>query len=130
MVELKPLRHKSTNVLAVAFEGERRGNLHVQFHDGKGNPTSRGYYVDVPRAVFNGLEAERAAGKFIHANLKGRFDWVALAADEDPEITAARLNPDLTLPDMLFIPADTPDHLIQSVIDSQRLPAVKGGLFE
>lgn len=132
MIELHPLKHRSTNVFAIGFEATdgHRGNLHVQFHDGNGNPTTRGYYRDAPRAIYNALASDRKPGVFLNQNLKNRFEWVSPKPEEAPEITYARANPDSTIPDLLFIPAHIPNTLeaIQTCIDSQRNQTK--GLFE
>lgn len=132
MIELSPLKHPSTNVHSIGFEGERRGNVHVQFHDKEGKLTVRGFYRDVQRALFNALEFSRKPGAFIHQNLKDRFEWVVLESDEPPEISEAREHPDSTLPDNLFIPADVINTVeaITACIDAQRVAVEKKGLFE
>ena len=140
-MELHALKHKSTNILAIGFEGERRGSLYVQFHDGHGKPTSRGCYLDVPRAMYNALCEDRKPGSFLNAQLKPRFEWVSeskpsthqLSSEEQSELERIIANPDTTLPDMIFIPAHVPNTIeaIQECIDAQRVsPPVKKGLFD
>jgi hypothetical protein len=91
-MELHALRHKSTNILALGFEGDKRGKLHVQFHDGEGKATSRGYYTDVPRSLYNALEDDRKPGAFLNSHLKNKFEWVSesgtaeISAEEETEV--------------------------------------------
>lgn len=133
MIQLVPTQHPSKTVLEVGFNPDSkggRGELHVQFHDGQGTPTSRGYYKDCPRSLFNALQRDRKPGSIINSQLKNRFEWVAIARDgEAPEIAEARANPDLTLPDILVIPKEVPNESIQEYIDLQRRLTVKEGLF-
>lgn len=90
-MELHALRHSSTNILAIGFEGDKRGSLHVQFHDGKGNATALGYYSDVPRAIYNALAEDRKPGKFLNEQLKNKFEWFGKA--EAVEILEAPAKP-------------------------------------
>lgn len=126
MIDLHPTQYPSTTVLEVGFDPDAkggRGSLHVQFHDGQGKPTSRGYYRDVPRALFNALERDRKPGSIVNQQLKNRFEWVSTGDIEGFEV-------DPTLPDVLVIPAECPMDVesIAAYIDLQRIP-VKGGLF-
>ena len=82
---MHPLEHASTNVASAGFEGDRRGELYVQFKDKDGQPTTLGYYRDVPRALFNALVGDRKPGQFIHRQLKERFEWVAVSRAEGEE---------------------------------------------
>lgn len=128
-VQLNPTQFPSKTIHSVGFVGGNRGDLHVQFKDKAGQLSSRGLYKDVPRALFNALERDRKPGSVIAKSIKGHFEWFSWEA---PEIIACRENPDLSLPDNLFIPADTPNTVeaIDAVIDSQRIEIQKGGLFE
>ena len=126
LIELTEVRHPSTNVHSIGFEGDRRGDLHVQFQDKDGRLTVRGYYRDVPRALFNALESDRAPGRIVNHNLKNRFEWVV------SETTETQPPPDATLPDNLFIPFDVVNTVeaIQACIESQRVQIERKGLFE
>jgi|SRR6185369_8301862 len=75
-MELHAIRHKSKTVLAIGFEGDARGKLHVQFHDGQGNATARGHYLDVPRSIYNALTDHRSPGSFLNSHLKNKFEWM------------------------------------------------------
>lgn len=75
MMELKPHPHKSSHVHSFAFEGDARGFLHIQFKDKSGNPTTCGYYEDVPRNLANSFEASTSPGSFIQSQLKPYFKW-------------------------------------------------------
>ena len=144
-MQLHELKHKSTNILAIGFVGENRGVLHVQFHDGNGNPTSRGWYLDVPRAVYNALYSDRKPGAFLSTQIKNRFEWVLASAkptipgvdtsklspEELEELEYTIAHPDLTLPDVLVIPAGCNTlEAITECIDAQRVPIERKGLFE
>lgn len=83
MEELNPLKYGSSNVARVGFEGTNRGRLHVQFHSNN-ILTVRGYYEDVPRAIYQGLLYSRQAGKFIHQHLKDHFKWHVYTGNESP----------------------------------------------
>lgn len=75
--ELKPLKRKSSHVHSAGFEGETRGNLHIQFKDKAGNLTTAGHYEDVPRNCFNMFEASESPGSFVQQQLKPFFKWVS-----------------------------------------------------
>lgn len=131
MIDLHPPKYKSTNVLLIGFEGTGRGNVHIQFHDGTGRPTTRGYYKDVQAALYNSLNGSRAPSRFVSENLKPHFEWVRAVEDEAPEIAECRAHPDLTLPNEIVVPSTIPKTVdaIESTINSQRIP-VDRGLFE
>lgn len=118
MIELTPVKHPSTIVHSIGFDGDERGDIHVQFQSKDGKPTVRGYYKDVQRAIFNWLTEERKPGSFINQYLKSWFEWVPLKGDP-------------TLPDMLFIPASVLNDqaAIDACIDSQRIVAQPKRLF-
>jgi hypothetical protein len=129
MTELHPLKHKSSSVLEIGFEvtDGSRGNLHVQFHD-DGKRTSRGYYKDAPRALYNSLCTSRTAGSFLNQNLKPHFEWVRHQESEPAEITYFREHPDLTLPDIIIVPASVPIADTVACVDAQRKHS-EGSLF-
>lgn len=130
-MNLHPLKFKSTSVFEIGFESTSngRGNLYVRFHDGNGKPTGYGYYKDAPRAVYNGLLASRAAGRFLTQNLKPHFEWSKIVEGEPPEIAHFRAHPDLTLPDEISVPMSVPIADTIPYWDAQRVGHV-GGLFE
>ncbi len=136
MVELTPTKHRSTNIHSVGFDGERRGDLHVQFKDAEGNLTTRGFYKDVPRAVFNGLMDDRSPGSFLNRHLKTRFEWVQThnAGEEaPPEGLLEWPIPDEVYypPDGFFIPAgtDAVEQYVECVNEQISRKAPRRGLF-
>lgn len=135
MIELLPPTHQSSNVHSIGFEGDRRGDLHVQFKDKDGNLTVRGYYKDVQRALFNALKDDRRPGSFIHENLKTRFEWVVVERPEEsrPEGILMWPLPDALFapPDGLFIPsgADTVEQWVACVNDQIRRKCPDVSLF-
>jgi hypothetical protein len=129
MIDLIHPKHHSATVDMIGFEGENRGLLWVQFHDGKDRPTTLGFYRDVPRALFNRLESDRAPATVLNRDIKAHFEWSIVDTFEHAEIRAAREHPDPTLPDEWAIPADTPNTVaaIDQCKDKQRV--APEGLF-
>ncbi len=124
----KPL-YTSTAVDSFAFEpiksGKFRGNIHVQFRNKDGDLTSRGYFMNVQRSIFLGLEASMKPGAFIIQTLKGFFEWRRTDGGESEFDGDLYNNP-------LIIPAncDNTIEAIDACKEAQRITVPKEGLFQ
>ena len=67
MADIAMTHVNSSNVKAVGHDPNAM-ELHVEFHSG-----DRYIYADVPAAVHRDLIAAPSAGRFLHANVRGKF---------------------------------------------------------
>lgn len=67
-VTLKPHRNPSSNIHSFGYD-PKAGEMHVKFR--KGGPAY--IYSGVPTALHDAMHKADSAGKFFHANIKGRF---------------------------------------------------------
>ena len=67
-VELKPHRNPSSNIHSFGHD-PAAGELHIKFRE-DGQPY---IYSGVPAAVHAAMHAAESAGKFFHANVRGKY---------------------------------------------------------
>lgn len=59
----------SSNVVAVGYQGN---DLYVDYKSGSY------LYKDVPKKVYDGLVNAESKGKYMHANVKGKYEYLRI----------------------------------------------------
>jgi hypothetical protein len=59
----------SSNVVAVGYKGN---DLYVDYKSGSY------VYKDVPKKVYDGLVNAESKGKYMHANVKGKYEYLRI----------------------------------------------------
>jgi hypothetical protein len=59
----------SSNVVAVGYQGN---DLYVDYKSGSY------VYKDVPKKVYDGLVNAESKGKYMHANVKGKYEYLRI----------------------------------------------------
>jgi hypothetical protein len=130
-MELTPTMFPSSAVHSIGWEAIKsglRGNIHIQFHK-DGELTQRGYFKEVQRAIFLGLEAAHKPGAFIHQNLREHFEWVRTDIEDLGDFDVSNL------PDVIYYPIEGLKHgdsveVFTACLDAQRIKPERTNLFE
>lgn len=75
-IEMVPV--KSSNVIAVGYKG---GNMYVEFASGHYE------YDNVPKEVYDGFLASESKGKYMWANVRGKYEYRCLPKGTIPHTT-------------------------------------------
>ena len=66
---MKMIKVVSSNVVAVGYKGN---DLYVDYKSGSY------VYKDVPKKVYDGLVNAESKGKYMHANVKGKYEYLRI----------------------------------------------------
>ena len=75
-IEMVPV--KSSNVIAVGY---KNGNMYVEFASGHYE------YDNVPKEVYDGFLASESKGKYMWANVRGKYEYRCLPKGTIPHTT-------------------------------------------
>lgn len=67
-------KHHTPDSSTITSIDHKDGKLHVEFKSG-----GTYHYADVPESIFHEMKAAPSAGKFLHANIKGKFQHAKAA---------------------------------------------------
>lgn len=77
---------ESSNVDAIGYS---KGNLYIDFKDGGSYK-----FKDVPQEIFTGIQNAGSAGKYFHAQIKGKFESEKLSEGAGVDETAIANSPE------------------------------------